>query len=163
MTIGYHPRSSPSPCTWRSSSSSSGAPSYERVMTPRPYLSLCITMGGTGCGANLVLIRQRKVTRKTVISCAEIDGGRPLMLAAAVKDGAAYSRGPVGHVGPLGTSSRTPRALFIEGTRHRKRARTSARTFGPTIRPAATHWAIAPGDSLQFRALVPPPVWSTIY
>jgi hypothetical protein len=50
---------------------------------------------------------------------------------------AGNSRGPGGPTGPLGTPVEGPRTL--PKTCRRKRARTSARCFGSTVRPAAAH------------------------
>ena len=51
---------------------------------------------------------------------------------------------PRGPTGPLGTPSRTPWTLSRQEQRHRKRARTSDRTFGWDVRPTAAHRVITP-------------------
>jgi hypothetical protein len=44
-----------------------------------------------------------------------------------------------------------------QSTMHRKRARTSAGTFGSTVIPLAAHWVITPGGARMVRARAPAP------
>ena len=64
---------------------------------------------------------------------------------AGVDGRAANARGPGGPTGPLGTAPRTPFDPLQIGESCRKRARTSAGTFGSTARATAAHGVITPG------------------